>query len=128
MSTRNAPGTRWGFRPWTAPSRKWSADGERGPRPSGSRGAPCKSLSRPRSLDDCPTGCYMSVVAHLPRRTLTLTEEEAALPPEMELTGRRRMSPDERSLAETMYTEFRADPRHRDFVLGCLNCGECTTG
>ncbi|HLY77510.1 MAG TPA: hypothetical protein VKT21_06455, partial [Thermoplasmata archaeon] len=65
----------------------------------------------------------MSVVAHLPRRTLTLTEEEAALPPEMELTGRRRMSPDERSLAETMYTEFRADPRHRDFVLGCLNCG-----
>ncbi len=70
----------------------------------------------------------MSVVAHLPRRTLTLTEEEAALPPEMELTGRHRMSPDERSLAETMYTEFRADPRHRDFVLGCLNCGECTTG
>jgi heterodisulfide reductase subunit C2 len=70
----------------------------------------------------------MSVVAHLPRRALTLTEEEAASPPEMELTGRRKLTPSERSLAETIYTEFRADPRHHDFVLGCLNCGECTTG
>jgi heterodisulfide reductase subunit C2 len=70
----------------------------------------------------------MSIVAHLPRRTLTLTEEEAASPPAMELTGRRRTTPDERSLAETIYAEFRADRRHREFVLGCLNCGECTTG
>ena len=70
----------------------------------------------------------MSLVAHLPRRTLTLTEEEAASPPAMELTGRRRTTPDERSLAETIYAEFRADRRYREFVLGCLNCGECTTG
>jgi heterodisulfide reductase subunit C len=70
----------------------------------------------------------MSIVAHLPRRTLTLTEEEADSPPAMELTGRRRMSPEERAVAETIYSEFRADPRHHDFVLGCLNCGECTTG
>jgi heterodisulfide reductase subunit C2 len=70
----------------------------------------------------------MSLVAHLPRRALTLSEEEAVSPPAMELTGRRRASTDERALAETIYAEFRADPRHRKFVLGCLNCGECTTG
>ncbi len=70
----------------------------------------------------------MSIVAHLPRRILSLTEEEAASPPAMELTGRRKPSPEERSVAETIYDEFRADPRHREFVLGCLNCGECTTG
>lgn len=70
----------------------------------------------------------MSIVAHLPRRTLTLIEEEAQSPPAMHLTGRRRIAPDERSLAETIYAEFRADRRHREFVLGCLNCGECTTG
>ncbi len=70
----------------------------------------------------------MSVVAHLPHRTLSLADEEASSPPAMELTGRRRMTAAERSLAETIYQEFRADPRHEEFVLGCLNCGECTTG
>ncbi len=70
----------------------------------------------------------MTIVAHLPHRARTLSEEEAAAPPSMELTGRRPIAPEERGLAETIYTEFRADPRHREFVLGCLNCGECTTG
>ena len=59
---------------------------------------------------------------------MTLADEEALAPPAMELTGRRRMSTDERALAESIYREFRADHRHREFVLGCLNCGECTTG
>ena len=70
----------------------------------------------------------MSIVAHLPKRSLSLREEEAASPPAMELTGRRRLAPDERALATTIFEEFRADPRHQEFVLGCLNCGECTTG
>ena len=70
----------------------------------------------------------MSIVAHLPRRTLSLTDEEAENPPAMELTGRRRLTPEERATAQTIYSEFRADPRHREYVLGCLNCGECTTG
>jgi heterodisulfide reductase subunit C2 len=70
----------------------------------------------------------MSIVARLPRRTLTLTEEEAASPPEMELTGRRKTTDSERALADKIFTEFRADPRHHEYVLGCLNCGECTTG
>ena len=70
----------------------------------------------------------MSIVAHLPRRALTLSEEEAPSPPTMELAGRRKMTADERGLAETIFTKFRADPRHQEFVLGCLNCGECTTG
>ena len=70
----------------------------------------------------------MSIVAHLPRRTLSLTEEEAASPPAFELTGRRRMSDAERGLSLEIWKEFRADPRHPEFVLGCLNCGECTTG
>lgn len=70
----------------------------------------------------------MSIVAHLPRRALSLAEEEAGAPPAMELTGRRRLSAEERALSETIFEEFRADRRHREFVLGCLNCGECTTG
>lgn len=78
-------------------------------------------------LDDCPI-LPMSVVAHLPRRALSLTEEEAEAPPAMELTGRRRMSAEEKALATTLFEEFHADPRHEEFVLGCLNCGECTTG
>ncbi len=70
----------------------------------------------------------MSIVAHLPRRELTLTDEEAGAPPEMHLTGRRKMTAEERSLAEKIHGEFLADRRHHEFVLGCLNCGECTTG
>ncbi len=70
----------------------------------------------------------MSVVAHLPRRVLSLVEEEAPDPPSMNLTGRERMTVSDRTLAEQMFTEFRQDPRHHEFVLGCLNCGECTTG
>jgi heterodisulfide reductase subunit C2 len=70
----------------------------------------------------------MSIVAHLPRRVLSLAQEEANAPPEMQLTGRRKMTAEERSLAEQIYAEFRADRRHHEFVLGCLNCGECTTG
>ncbi len=70
----------------------------------------------------------MSIVARLPRRTLSLTEEEEAAPPTMELTGRRRMTAEERGTAATIFQEFRADRRHREFVVGCLNCGECTTG
>ncbi len=70
----------------------------------------------------------MSIVAHLPRRVLSLTEEEAANPPAMELTGRRKATGPEHELAETIFAEFRQDPRHHEFVLGCLNCGECTTG
>ncbi len=70
----------------------------------------------------------MSIVAHLPRRAPTLTDEEASAPPALELTGRRRTTPEERALAQTIFGEFRADPMHREFVLGSLNCGECTTG
>ncbi len=70
----------------------------------------------------------MSIVAHLPRRALSLTEEEAAAPPAFELTGRRKRSSEEQGLSTQIWEEFRADPRHREFVLGCLNCGECTTG
>jgi heterodisulfide reductase subunit C len=70
----------------------------------------------------------MSIVARLPRHPLTLAEEEAESPPAMELTGRRKATPEERALATTIYSEFRAEPRYREFVLGCLNCGECTSG
>lgn len=70
----------------------------------------------------------MSIVAHLPRRALSLTEEEAASPPAFELTGRRKRSAEEQELSAQIWEEFRADPRHPEFVLGCLNCGECTTG
>ncbi len=70
----------------------------------------------------------MSVVAHLPRRPLSLSEEEAESPPAMHLTGRQRMGAADRSLSEEIYREFRADRRFPEFVLGCLNCGECTTG
>ncbi len=70
----------------------------------------------------------MSVVAHLPHRSLSLTEEEAAQPPSMELTGRRRVSPADRGLSQTLFEEFHQDPRYHEYVLGCLNCGECTTG
>ena len=70
----------------------------------------------------------MSVVANLPRRTLSLTEEEAPSPPAFELTGRRRRSAEEAALSTEIWEEFRSDPRHHEFVLGCLNCGECTTG
>ncbi len=70
----------------------------------------------------------MSVVAHLPRRVLSLEEEEAPAPPSMNLTGRQRMTAAARARADQMFTEFREDHRHREFVLGCLNCGECTTG
>ncbi len=78
-------------------------------------------------LDICPR-VSVSVVARLPHRTLTLSEEEAANPPAMNLAGRRRMSAEERSVARTIFAEFHADPRHHEYVLGCLNCGECTTG
>ena len=44
----------------------------------------------------------MSVVAHLPHRTLSLADEEASSPPAMELTGRRRMSAAERSAIDTV--------------------------
>ncbi len=70
----------------------------------------------------------MSVVAHLPHRTPTLTDTEAAHPPALELTGRRPLTAEERRTAETIFGEFRADGRYREYVLGCLNCGECTTG
>ncbi len=70
----------------------------------------------------------MSVVAHLPRRAPAVSVAAEALPPELELTGRRAMSPEDRRTAATIFQEFRADPRHHEFVLGCLNCGECTTG
>ena len=70
----------------------------------------------------------MSIVANLPRRALSLTEEEAPSPPAFELTGRRKRSDEERALSTQIWEEFRADPRHPEFVLGCLNCGECTTG
>ena len=70
----------------------------------------------------------MSIVANLPRRTLSLSEEEAARPVAMHLTGRQRLSSEERTLSEQIFEEFRSDPRHHEFVLGCLNCGECTTG
>ncbi len=70
----------------------------------------------------------MSIVAYLPRRALSLAEEEAAAPPAFELTGRRKLSEAERTLAGQIFGEFRADPRHHEFVLGCINCGECTTG
>jgi len=68
----------------------------------------------------------MGVVAHLPHPAADADEDRD--PPEMVLTGRRPMTAEERSLARTIYEEFRADPRYPEFVLGCLNCGECTTG
>ena len=70
----------------------------------------------------------MSIVAHLPRRSLSLPEEEATSPPAFELTGRRKRSAEEAALSLQIYQEFRADPRHAEFGLGSLNCGECTTG
>ncbi len=73
-------------------------------------------------------GCCVSIVAHLPRRTPSLAEEEAASPPAMALTGRRKLTAAERTSADQIFSEFHADPRYHEYVLGCLNCGECTTG
>ena len=70
----------------------------------------------------------MSVVARLPNRIRSLADEESANPPAMHLTGRRKLTPAEHAEAAIIYDQFRADRRHREYVLGCLNCGECTTG
>ena len=70
----------------------------------------------------------MSVVARLPRRTSEPVVEEPASPSALRLTGAGPISEPDRQLAQTIYSEFHDDPRYHEFVLGCLNCGECTTG
>ncbi|HYA70530.1 MAG TPA: 4Fe-4S dicluster domain-containing protein [Thermoplasmata archaeon] len=70
----------------------------------------------------------MSIVARLPRPPSDRVEEESPEPPALLIRGRHAPSPEERSLSEEILTEFRADPRSSEFVLGCLNCGECTSG
>ena len=70
----------------------------------------------------------MSLVAHLPQHERPLAEADGSPPPSILLTGRRRLSQKERSLSVTIFEEFRSDPRYEEFVRGCLNCGECTSG
>jgi heterodisulfide reductase subunit C len=70
----------------------------------------------------------MSAVARLSRRTLGHTEAQEVETPALSLHGHRDRTPEERELSETMLSEFHGDPRYERFVLGCLNCGECTSG
>lgn len=70
----------------------------------------------------------MSFVASSLQRVRPSTGQDPAPTPEIEITGRRDLTSDERELAGTIFAEFRADPRYHRFVLGCLNCGECTSG
>jgi len=70
----------------------------------------------------------MSIVAQLPRRANALPYEEPAAEPEILLTGRKPIPTEHREVARKIFAEFHADPRYDHFVLGCLNCGECTTG
>lgn len=70
----------------------------------------------------------MGIVAQLPRRARDDTEADDAESPTLLLRGRRPHSPEERVLSETILREFHEDPRYAHCVLGCLNCGECTTG
>jgi heterodisulfide reductase subunit C len=82
----------------------------------------------PRASGHCAAEDSMSIVARLPRRSPALFQGEDAEPPAMLLRGRSPRSPEECTLSEQILTEFRADSRYSRFVLGCLNCGECTTG
>lgn len=70
----------------------------------------------------------MSIVARLPQPGASAQPTEG--PPEREflITGRGPVSPAERQEAEAIFQELHADPRYSEFVRGCLNCGECTTG
>ena len=70
----------------------------------------------------------MSFVARLPRRTHDVPGSEESESPAILLAGHRPRTSDERRLSETIFSEFRDDPRYAEFVKGCLNCGECTTG
>ncbi|MEM3851980.1 MAG: 4Fe-4S dicluster domain-containing protein [Methanomassiliicoccales archaeon] len=62
----------------------------------------------------------MSVLKNLPGK-----KEERA--PAMILGGARE-STNRKELAVKVFSEMRSDYRYEEFVLGCLNCGECTTG
>ena len=70
----------------------------------------------------------MSIVAQLPRRANASENADPAPVPELLMTGRRPVPPEQRALVDEIYAEFHSDPRFHHFVLGCLNCGECTTG
>ncbi len=65
----------------------------------------------------------LSVLRNLPARK---KEEQAE--PSMLLGGSRDLGLDTLKLAQDIYDQFTADPRYKEYVLGCLNCGECTTG
>ncbi|MBX8630951.1 MAG: 4Fe-4S dicluster domain-containing protein [Thermoplasmata archaeon] len=47
--------------------------------------------------------------------------------PSMILAGARKDG-DSTELAARIFSQMRSDFRYSEFVLGCLNCGECTTG
>jgi len=70
----------------------------------------------------------MSIVARLPRRPPGGAQEDATELPSLLLRGRKSQSLPEREVSQQILAEFREDPRYSRFVLGCLNCGECTTG
>lgn len=63
----------------------------------------------------------MSILKNLPQRKDERT-------PSMIIAGAREHGEQPHELARKIFSEMRGDFRYREFVLGCLNCGECTTG
>lgn len=63
----------------------------------------------------------MSILKNLPKR-------EDLQSPSMIIAGARGHDRQSDETAKRISTEMRSDFRYKDFVLGCLNCGECTTG
>ncbi len=64
----------------------------------------------------------MTVLQNLPRRGPKGTE------PSMVIGGARPRDEKTEELAAKIFSEFKSDFRYKEYVLGCINCGECTTG
>jgi heterodisulfide reductase subunit C len=48
--------------------------------------------------------------------------------PAMIIAGAKESAGETLALAQSIFSQFRADFRYKEYVRGCLNCGECTTG
>ena len=64
----------------------------------------------------------MTVLQNLPRK------KTEPVQPSMVIAGARPRDDQTEALAASIFRDFKSDFRYKEYVLGCINCGECTTG